>query len=121
MIRGCPCLSTYLRVFPLSMEKYYECAGRSSDSRFILPAAPSQPFGPVASCSFHPGYSGGPVSGLHGVPFSPLLEGNLTRVLITLCIQRLQTILDFRTKCRNSTFSAGCGRIAGGMKSGGDV
>jgi len=47
-------------------------SGRSSDSRILLPAAPSRIDTPVQwlPAAFVPDHSGGPVPDFHGVPFA---------------------------------------------------
>jgi hypothetical protein len=51
-------------------------AGRSSDSRIVLLAAPSRSGDPKQwrDAAFVPDYSGGPVPDLHGVPFDARAE-----------------------------------------------
>ena len=78
MIRGCPGLSAFRKVASLVHgEALCRCSGRSSDSRIIL--APRLPdSNQWHEAAFVPGYSGGPVSGLHGVPFYSKVEPELS-------------------------------------------
>jgi len=61
------------QVCPLSSETSFLVSDRSSDSRIVLPVAPSQPkklntvSGLIATVV--PGHSGGPVPDYHRVPF----------------------------------------------------
>ena len=77
-----------IRGFPFFIRGNLSCAGhrprvrntilsgRSSDSRIILPAAPSRRSATISGffAAFVPGYSGGPVPDSHGVPFEAHFE-----------------------------------------------
>ena len=74
LIRGCRFPSTVIPPLPLPRtgQNYVCSAGRSSDFRLSLLAAPSHPWRKVATAVFVPGYSGGPVADFHQPSLTPL-------------------------------------------------
>ena len=77
-IRGCPFFihGHLFRVRRRPRVRDSIVSGRSSDSRIVLPAAPSRRSAIVSGvyAAFVPDYSGGPVPDFHGVPLQALYE-----------------------------------------------